>query len=377
MAHTNTGIISAPVSFADVNAVLGTSHTDLATMCKDNNIKMWARYKPVVKNLISTIDQLDSNNQWKTTANWWKGTNNNCGITYNTYTKVVGTGSAISAIIGGLSIYSYTKPNGGSTSPYRLTDFNQYDHEAKPPATAVQASNAKLKAGSSLIISLATTPADGYNVRFEDIGGFDNYYYLAVVCDTSNNLIFVKSSTKKVGEYESGEMPTIEIPWNSTPDGGYDGDLIAGNTYRAYVILSSLYYVYTYSPQNASYVPLPTANGGGLSFATFECISESTPTLDVRIEAWVDNPGERFVHWKLTATSGYLPTSCSVQLVYSSTKQAVGSPINVTIPSQTTTYTAAPRETLSLPNTNYDLYMVKVSSGSLFGYAGISQVMPI
>ena len=46
MAHTNTGIISAPVSFADVNAVLGTRHTDLGNLCKDSHINKWARYKP-------------------------------------------------------------------------------------------------------------------------------------------------------------------------------------------------------------------------------------------------------------------------------------------------------------------------------------------
>ena len=45
MAHSG-GIISAPVSFADVNAVLGTSHTDLGALCKDANINKWAKYKP-------------------------------------------------------------------------------------------------------------------------------------------------------------------------------------------------------------------------------------------------------------------------------------------------------------------------------------------
>ena len=109
MSNAN-GLISAPVSFADVNTTLGTSHTDLGNLCTDTNIKMWARYKPVVKNLISTIDQLDSNNQWKSTATWWKGTNGNCGITYNTYSSISGTGSAKAAIDGGLVVWSYTKP---------------------------------------------------------------------------------------------------------------------------------------------------------------------------------------------------------------------------------------------------------------------------
>ena len=40
------GIISDPVSFADVNTVLGTAHTDLMTLCKAQNIKWYSKYKP-------------------------------------------------------------------------------------------------------------------------------------------------------------------------------------------------------------------------------------------------------------------------------------------------------------------------------------------
>jgi len=40
MAHSE-GIVTAPVGFADVNAVLGTSHTDLGNLCKDTHIGQW------------------------------------------------------------------------------------------------------------------------------------------------------------------------------------------------------------------------------------------------------------------------------------------------------------------------------------------------
>ena len=45
MGHSG-GQIYSPVSIADVNAVLGTSHTDLMTLCKDSNIKWFSKYKP-------------------------------------------------------------------------------------------------------------------------------------------------------------------------------------------------------------------------------------------------------------------------------------------------------------------------------------------
>lgn len=54
MAHSN-GIITAPVSFGDVNAVLGTSHTDLHYLCEDNNINRFAKYKPVRSGVVGVM----------------------------------------------------------------------------------------------------------------------------------------------------------------------------------------------------------------------------------------------------------------------------------------------------------------------------------
>lgn len=58
MAHSN-GIITAPVSFGDVNAVLGTSHTDLHALCEDNNINRFAKYKPVRSNVMGVMTDAD------------------------------------------------------------------------------------------------------------------------------------------------------------------------------------------------------------------------------------------------------------------------------------------------------------------------------
>ena len=133
MAHSN-GKITAPVSFADVQAVLGVSSTDLATLCRHANVNKWARYKPVINNIISTLDQWDSaNNTWKSTANWYKSNaanNYNCGVSMilsdasdpNLRNLVTTYKNGISRIV----------PTGGSSSPYRLTDFAGYNHNAKP-----------------------------------------------------------------------------------------------------------------------------------------------------------------------------------------------------------------------------------------------------
>lgn len=130
----NNGLITAPVSLADVNKALGTNHTVVNAACVDEHINMWAKYKPVVYGKLFTIDEWDvANNTWKTTANWYKSTaesNYNCGIsmhlsdTNDKYLRVIAKDYA-----DGLT---YVKPTGDEGSPYRLQDFAGYKHDAKP-----------------------------------------------------------------------------------------------------------------------------------------------------------------------------------------------------------------------------------------------------
>lgn len=163
MAHSN-GVITAPVSFGDVNATIGTAHTDLASLCKDNNINQWAKYKPVPKNKINTPDEYDFNaGTWAANSTWWKGdvtrdvipagttflhvTNDYpaawikvCGIKYLGFTaksdvlKIFNpAGNHWTIHAGGIFSENYTHiaPRGGSTNEwFRLTDFCGYWHNA-------------------------------------------------------------------------------------------------------------------------------------------------------------------------------------------------------------------------------------------------------
>lgn len=54
MAYGNN-VVTAPVSFGDVNRALGSSHTDLASLCTDAHIKYWAKFKPVDYNKVAPL----------------------------------------------------------------------------------------------------------------------------------------------------------------------------------------------------------------------------------------------------------------------------------------------------------------------------------
>lgn len=122
MAHTNTGIISAPVSFADVNSVLGTSHTSLGLLCTDNNINMWAARKPIFNTKVGILTDED----WKGNGRTLSGYKTGGGIKKwaNVYAQYVsGMGSSGSPAS---QIWAYDKPASGSA--YRLHDFSGYYH---------------------------------------------------------------------------------------------------------------------------------------------------------------------------------------------------------------------------------------------------------
>jgi hypothetical protein len=74
----STGIVTAPVSIADVKKALGVGSGDVGTLCRSTMINMWAKFKPVPcrrSGFIDTTIQL-SGNAWNTSVSepWWRNT---------------------------------------------------------------------------------------------------------------------------------------------------------------------------------------------------------------------------------------------------------------------------------------------------------------
>lgn len=119
--NSSTTIVSAPVSFTDVQNALGVSHTDLAALCTASTINKWAKYKPVVYPSVSS-------------SNDGKGSVVNTSSSKQMYGLTVPiTSDPFSVYKRGGGKWTYTKPSGGASSPYRLADFNGYRHNATPP----------------------------------------------------------------------------------------------------------------------------------------------------------------------------------------------------------------------------------------------------
>ncbi len=153
--NSETGIISAPVSIDDVKRALGESSNDLATLCKSENINIWSKYKPISCKGEFKEYPIREDSDEKATSSYSKYTCVvRCGmnIPMDTYKNLRnnygGEGFAINGCYnfyldniygkyGGISADTTTMvsgkhfPKGGVNSPYRLSDFRNYNSKAK------------------------------------------------------------------------------------------------------------------------------------------------------------------------------------------------------------------------------------------------------
>lgn len=152
--NSETGIISAPVSIDDVKQALGESSNDLATLCKSENINIWSKYKPISCKGEFKEYPIREDSEEIVTSSYNKYTCVvRCGmnIPMDTYKNLRnnygGEGFAINSCynfyidnvygrVGGIhgdtttSVSGKHFPKGGANSPYRLSDFRNYNSKA-------------------------------------------------------------------------------------------------------------------------------------------------------------------------------------------------------------------------------------------------------
>ena len=153
--NSETGIISSPVSIDDVKQALGESSNDLATLCKSENINIWSKYKPIsCKGEFKEYPIREDSDEIVTSSysnytcvvrcgmnipmDTYKNLRNNYGgegfaingcynlYANNIYGRVGGIHGDITTSVSGKHF-----PKGGANSPYRLSDFRNYNSKAK------------------------------------------------------------------------------------------------------------------------------------------------------------------------------------------------------------------------------------------------------
>lgn len=217
----DNGVIIAPVTTTDVANVLQTSSRDVGTLCIHENINPNARYKPEDYNVIANLteDQRKENNfGWNIPSFHMNNLPGNKDDETDMWK------------------WEYIRPKGGSTSPYRMGDFRQYNHKATSWMRDLYVGNGKghkpvvvpreyltqipekqywaelqLDNGSEIKLSELRTPQ----------GNIQDMYLTLVIALNRNNQgpVFDKSifaqSEQTIGEAVSGSLGSIMASLNT------------------------------------------------------------------------------------------------------------------------------------------------------------------
>ena len=281
MSNSN-GIISAPVSIKDVQEVLGETSNDLATLCCSSKINMWAKFKPV------SLGKLFPDRS----STWWKGGSFDCGITVPRTSQVEKVIDFYSEENNG---YVYQRPYGGTSSPYRLADFEGYNHNADCPTGEMNTLKSSYLASDEIPVTFITSASGSADsVYLSDIAGLADSYFGCIMLDSSNNLYGIMTSSQKLSEITDIDGLSLGLTM---------GTNFAVGNYKIVPVLSSVPYTAMVGSAGvsslATYYPLPTGK-----VQSIEIKSPSTSFFSHITVVGVYYPSEEKVEVTITTETG-------------------------------------------------------------------------
>lgn len=204
------------VSIVDIQQTLGTgAYSTIGGLIVNGNINKWAKYKPVRLTVLGTDDQLEEdavNHRmvWKSTADWWKGSDGLCGLSIPSYPS----GADLD---GETVMWQYLRPRGlngsgqGAHEWYRFKDFVEYNHNAIVPLGIdfpqyVIRRGGNMETAPRVRFLLPATLLDDSNLAISDFDAIQNCYW-GVAAFQDRSLPYFKTADTKV----SAGSATIDI----------------------------------------------------------------------------------------------------------------------------------------------------------------------
>lgn len=195
-------IVKAPVSIDDVQKVLNTDDNDIGKLCTNSTINMWSKHKPVDGGGLFGINIVGSGIKIPHAA------------TITDFMKLITNGRTLD--------WSYDKPKGGEYSPYRLADFNGYDHFANCRFYYLdnQSLAFDFDTDSYLQISIATIKDGDAGVdtqlTVDDLN--ISKYYLGAAIEYNNNIITIVTNATTLDDNNILKIPKIKLANLDTGD---------------------------------------------------------------------------------------------------------------------------------------------------------------
>ena len=245
------------ISVAMVKSELGASTNDVGRLCIHPNINKWSKWKPVMHSSLTPITQAQLADV-------------NFGLKppepKTDYTEVMDMK------------WGYQKPTGGLSSPYRLTDFINYNKSA-PAIAYVPDPDKKLHIDKSRITSrdislLMNTSESDYIIGLKDfIGDIGGYYYGAVLEERTNRYIITSNKTLANGGFYF-TLDFTQSPFDTLWEDYTIRHLLISESSPTIQALGSF--------GAANYMPIPTADGE-VNF-TEMTVSTRPPSDDLSVD---------------------------------------------------------------------------------------------
>lgn len=224
-----TGIsISAPVSISKIQGAFGVTAGDTETLMKTivnstNGINIWSKYKPIYHSKITPLTDSERQNSGHIVAGYvisW-GIMKPSSASWYDYIDV-STGVVKSGMWG------YDKPTGTAASPWRLTDFDGYNHDAVCPINFSLPSEDVLRIPSSSlspsqVIAIIFTFQNGiigwnrsHSLTLAEAFASEisqNYYPTVIMTCFSGGRVweYAKSGDHPIGYYTGNVNPYVNV----------------------------------------------------------------------------------------------------------------------------------------------------------------------
>lgn len=111
---------SSNITTNEVGKAIGLGSSNVSILCSSAKVNMWSKWKPISLNAVTLTDTLL--------------TDYKCGLSINETNLSTLAGALIDwdGTLASQYQWDYLKPLGGSSSPYRLGDFRNYEHYVLP-----------------------------------------------------------------------------------------------------------------------------------------------------------------------------------------------------------------------------------------------------
>ena len=165
--------MSYPVSMGDIRDAAGYNSLVLKDLVANGAWNKWAKYKFVRQPYIGFKTQLASDHTWKSSADWWKGDDGRCGLSFQTFADLgdpATSSSFLYKLRTGALEWTYNRPRGQSRNPkewYRMWDLIQYYGDAPKPVEGVPSSIMLTSAGQ-LVLDPFTNRGDATSLQLSD-----------------------------------------------------------------------------------------------------------------------------------------------------------------------------------------------------------------